>query len=284
MKPYHVMKVRRAALVIALIALILLPCMTLTEGNEPATPTDLCTHEHTHLVVYFDDSPQYTPISRTQHQVQGAGLVEVLCDDCGQLLSSEHQEQVEEVRDHTIRNGKCALCGYRVPKDEDLPVTAEDIPGEATLRADKVEESRQWELSITKEELEDLKKDQVQTALIRGAEMEAGFVFSIDNVCGQMKTAGMHLMVTMEKREENDYSLFARLLDASGEEDPAVFEQCFLRFYQPKEPPLTLVWTSPENELKEIAGIWFEPGQDGEEGFWAFPWPGSGSFLLKKAE
>lgn len=281
MKPYHVMKVRRAALVIAL---LLLPCMTLAEGDSPATPTDLCTHQHTHSVVYFDDSPQYTPINRTQHQVQGAGLVEVLCDDCGQLLSSEHQELVEEVRDHTIRNSKCALCGYRVPKEEELPVTSEDIPGEAMLRADKMEASRQWEFSITREELEDLKKDQMQTALIRGEEMEAGFVFSIDNVYGQMKTAGMHLMVTMEEREENDYSLFARLLDASGEEeDPAVFEQCFLRFYQPKEPPLTLVWTSPENELKEIAGSWVEPNQDGEEGFWAFPWPGSGNFLLKKA-
>ena len=283
MKPSDVIGDRLKALAaVMILAFLVLPYPALGEGNQdPATQTDLCAHLSTHQVIYFDDAPLYTPLGPVSHLVEGPGLVETVCDDCGRLLSSEYMENAEEIREHTIRNGRCALCGYRQTKPDEPETYVGSEPGEQVLEAKKDDDASLWQLSVTGEEVEQLRSQQVQTALIRGGEM--ALVFSVDDLCQQMNEAGAQLEITVEMREDQSFFLSAGLLNAGEEQQTELkgYEKCSLRVYRPADPPLILVWISPEDELLELPATWVQPKENGEEGYWMIPWPGSGNFLLK---
>ena len=103
-----------------------------------ATPTDLaCAHENTKEIVFFFDSPAYTSVSSTTHKVYGPATVQVVCLDCGEVLSTETVDYKEELRPHSMKRGQCALCGYsdKTWTKQDKP---KDAAGERTLYAQGV--------------------------------------------------------------------------------------------------------------------------------------------------
>ena len=292
MNPFDDLRMRWIALVPAL-ALLLLPVGTMlaeaeTPAPDPATQTDLCAHEHTISIIYFDDAPQYTAISATHHRVQGPGVVEVICEDCGKLLSAEYLNNAEELHTHTIRNGRCALCGYRLPVAGDETIQEEEVFGEMVLGALRDQEKSDiWRLSVSADDLDAMLRLGVETALIRGENMETAFAFSVTPLANLLKTRKEPLEVTMEARDDGSFFISAGFVaeaDSQGEPSQAdvpASEICFLRFYRSENPSITLLWTSPENDLRELALTWTPPTQE-IAGYWSIPWPGTGNYMLKE--
>ena len=78
---------------------------------EEASAEETCLHEHTQTAYYFD-APEYFPLDGEYHLVVGMAIVEVTCQDCGEILSVTQESNAQETRSHVFRNGVCALCGY----------------------------------------------------------------------------------------------------------------------------------------------------------------------------
>ena len=102
-----------------LVLLLLLTAAAAAEGpanTDLATPTDLeCAHENTKEYVFYEN-PEYIRIDYQIHKVVGFdAVVRTVCLDCGEILSEETRNQVEEFRNHVFRNGKCAMCGCQQP-------------------------------------------------------------------------------------------------------------------------------------------------------------------------
>lgn len=91
------------------------------DASDTATPTDLdpeeseCAHEHTEKTNYFS-RPKYTVVNSKTHKVSGSATVVTTCKDCGETISIEDKDYVEEFRFHTFRNGACFLCGALEPE------------------------------------------------------------------------------------------------------------------------------------------------------------------------
>ena len=103
-----------------LVLLLLLTAAAVAEGMsgnpDLATPTDLeCTHENTREYVFYEN-PEYIRLDNQSHKVVGYdAVVRTVCLDCGEILSEETRDQVEEIRSHVFRNGTCAMCGSQQP-------------------------------------------------------------------------------------------------------------------------------------------------------------------------
>ncbi len=110
------------ALIVLLAAAVLLPSFA-ESGPRRSTPTDLCPHEHTETVYYFD-SPVYYALDKRTHRVTGRATVEMRCRDCEAVLSITVEENAEEIKEHVFRQGKCVLCGW---EDEPASVVQEIV-------------------------------------------------------------------------------------------------------------------------------------------------------------
>ena len=148
---------KRILTVLLAALLALAACASLAEGEgEPEVPDTgaepaSCAHEHLARVCYFD-MPYYTPLDGECHSVSGRATVEEVCEDCHEVVAVYTENQAEEVRPHTFRNGVCVLCGYA-----DLTPQAGDASGtEAGVQAEDApwqEIAPQGEEALPEEEI-----------------------------------------------------------------------------------------------------------------------------------
>ena len=287
MKPKGFMKTREAfqdpmtrkLSATALTMLLLLTALFAAAGaagvtDGVATPTDLdCAHEHTHTIVYFYDGPVYTSISGASHRVSGPATVETVCEDCGEILASEYVAEAEEIRPHSMRNGVCALCGYRSPARPSASART-DAPGEKTFFAVANEEEL-LTLTLSNEDLIALNNARITTALIRGEAGEAAIALDVKETLQQLKNTEADLYMEMAERE--DGSLFAGLFLVSGEERQTAPEETgiTLRFYQPAPTPIRVSLAPVDRDtLLEAETTW------NEKGFWSVPYTEEGTYFL----
>ena len=262
---------------IALTLLLLLPLLfAAAAGEDPATPTDLeCAHEHTKVTIYFYDGPVYTPISSASHRVSGPAEIETACLDCGAVLDVRETENAEEIRPHSMKNGVCALCGYR-NRASASTAAPQDMPGEKTLFAQKdTENEHLLTLTLSEEDFLALQNAGIVTALIRSETGDSAVALNVDETLACLRDSGNKLYTEMAEQE--DGSLFAGLFLIPGPGEPVAPEEIdiSLRFYQQSHSPLRISLSPADSEdLLETDSVW------DEHGFWVVPYTGEGTYLL----
>ena len=270
----------RRLCVTAMAALLLFTLFSVTaagsEEPDPATPTDLdCAHEHTKKTIYFYDSPAYTPISAASHRVSGPAEVEIVCLDCGEVLSDETDPDAEEIRPHSMKSGVCALCGYRDHNHATLTVP-EDLPGEKTLFAQEDEGTDGLlALALSDEDFIALQNANISTALIRGETGTAVIALDVRQTLVQMKTTESALSAEMAERE--DGSLYASVYLMAASEEPRLPEEgsAAIRFYQDTEADVRVALAPADtDDLLEIESTW------NEHGYWTVPYTEEGTYFL----
>lgn len=262
---------------IALTLLLLLPLLfAAAAGEDPATPTDLeCAHEHTKVTIYFYDGPVYTPISSASHRVSGPAVVETSCLDCGAVLDSRETENAEEIRPHSMKNGVCALCGYRSRTSASAAVP-QDIPGEKTLFAQKdPDNERLLTLTLSADDFIALQNVNIVTALIRSETGDTAVALNVDETLACLRDTENKLYTEMAEQE--DGSLFAGLFLTPGPGEPVAPDDIdiSLRFYEKTHTAVRIALSPAGSEdLLETDSVW------DEHGFWVVPYIGEGTYLL----
>ena len=254
--------------------LFLLPLLAAAEEEGPATPTDLgCAHEHTAATIYFFDSPIYTCLSAASHRVTGPAVVEVVCQDCGETVSAETVDSAEEIRPHSMKNGVCALCGYRQKVTPSTVVR--DAPGERTLVA-QPDASGRLVLTLSHQDLAALEKARVSVLLVRGAAGRVAVAVNVSEIFEKVSREGASLAVEME--EQGDDCLFTHLY-LSGEEDLTDPGEAAasLRFYEDGGTRLLVALVPADGEdATETEAVWQEAG------YWSVPYIREGTYRMVK--
>ena len=261
----------------ALIALLLFAFPVFAAAEPvPATPTDLdCPHEHVRTTIYFFDSPLYMAVSEEAHRVSGPATVESVCLDCGKLLSSELAANAEEIRPHSMKKGVCALCGYRQKEPAETPVPA-DLEGERTLYAQEDANAKGLlEMTLSREDLSELKNEGIITALIRGETGTTAVALQVDDMLTQVEQAGAVLYAELEEQE--DSSCFAGLFLVSGSDErtaPAE-DGIALRFYRERTAGSRAAFAPVDSDrLREAESLW------NDYGYWSVPYLEEGTYFI----
>ena len=268
-----------AIAVLLLLLSSLLPGAAGAEGPSPATPTDLeCAHERTKTIIYFFDSPAYTALGPESHRVSGPAEVEVVCAECGEVLSSGEAGSAEEIRPHRMKNGACVLCGYKDKADQagkakETPAAA---PGERViLAAEDPEAKGLLTLTLTNEDLYALSGEGVSVVLVRGGAGGAAVALNIAEVLKQTEPLGAEIRIELAERE--DGSLFAgvTLAEESGNLSQPESEGIILRFYRQSKADVRIsLAPAGEDTLIETEGVW------NERGYWSVPYLREGTYFL----
>lgn len=245
-------------------------------AQDPATPTDLsCLHEHTAVKIYFYDAPVYTSLDAESHRVFGAAEIRTICEDCGEILSSEVRTDAEEVRPHTMKKGSCVLCGYKEPvRVTKAPEKPKDLPGEQTLFAKpETEKGDLMTLTLTAEELSALAEAGISTALVKGEAGNACVAVSVTDMLRQTKEADAKLYMELAERPDASFFAGVSLTGRDGEKtDP---QGVAVRFYleTPADVRFALA-PADQDTLVETEGSW------DEHGFWSVPYVEEGTYFL----
>ena len=274
-KPGTVMKRLFAFTLLALLLFALFSAAG-AEEPDPATPTDLeCLHENTKTTIFFFDSPAYTAVSAASHRVYGPATVQVICMDCGEILSSKEVDYIEEIRPHSIRKGVCVLCGYR----ESIQTETDrytDAPGERTLFAQEDDKADGLlTLTLTMEDLTALKNTNVTIALVRGNTGNAAIALDVDNMLNQIRAADADLYLELAEREDSSVFACVCLVSDGGERTEPDREGIRLRFYRESQADVR-VSLAPVNSdmLMETECIW------DERGFWSVQYQAEGTYFV----
>lgn len=246
------------------------------EGPDLATPTDLdCTHEQTKTTIYFFDSPVYTSINADTHRVSGPATVEVACEICGAVLSSETVDNAEEIRPHRMKKGVCVLCGFKgksgnkqgmltVGQDERIIIAAQDADMPDLLT-----------LTLTTVDLYELSGEGITTVLVKGNADDAAVALNVTEVLRQTEPMDADLYIEMAERE--DGSLFAGmfLVEESGTRTQPESEGITLRFYRQSKADVRIsLAPAGSDSLVEAEGEW------NEKGYWSVPYLQEGTYFL----
>ena len=267
-------KFSASALILLLLLCALVPAVPAAAEETAATPTDLdCPHLHTRTTCYFFDGPAYTSISSACHLVSGAATVETVCEDCGKVLSSEYVAVAEEVRPHSMKNGVCALCGYR-GKTQAPREARTDVPGERTIYAEADAEDL-LTITLSCDDLLALRNANVTTALVRGAAGDAAIALDVRETLLQLEATDSVLYMEMAERE--DGSVFAGLYLVTGpgprqEPDDAGIT---LRFYQPVRSEIRVSLAPVDADTLLNTEITWN-----ERGYWSVPYTREGTYFL----
>ena len=216
-------------------------------AEEPAlaTPTDLeCTHEQTKTIIYFFDSPVYIPLGPDSHRVSGPATVEVTCVACGEVLSSEDVSNAEEIRSHRMKNGACALCGYKDRGDRSgkATETPASVPGERIMIA--TESTDTVSLNVTE-------------------------------ILKQTEPLDADLYLELAEREDGSLFTGIFLVDEAGNRSQPDSEGIALRFYRQSKADVRIsLAPAREDSLIEIEGEW------NENGYWSVPYLQEGTYFL----
>ncbi len=263
--------------IFCVLAAMLLVCLVLpafaeetgeeTEENLPlASPTDLCLHEHTEAVYYFD-SPVYTPVDAWTHRVSGRAMVELVCTDCGTVLSATVEDDAEEIKNHVFRRGQCVLCGL---EGEPSPGIQEVV---VVLEADE-ENENQFLGVFTVRELENAG----DILVLRAGELEPAVTLQPRKLAEQMQNGDL-FSAEMLITGEHAVDVFVHVTPENGEPYAPDGELLSLRFYGERtEDAITVRWTDPEDETntEEQEAAWVDGGNGGY--YMAFPFLGDGTY------
>ena len=267
---------KRTAALAAMIFLLAALCGSAgAEEALPATPTDLgCPHAHIKTTIYFFDSPAYTPLDAETHRVFGPAVVETVCEDCGEILSSESVSSAEEIRPHTMKKGACLLCKYRAPAKAEEPKKAPAPTGEETIIAPE-DGSAPGLLSVTltDEELSDMVREGISTVLVRGRSGSAALVLNVRDVLAQAQ--GVDLYLELAEREDGSVFAGTYLVSPSGKRSPAASGGITLRLYRAgKSGKRVSVAAADTDTLTETRGVW------DDRGFWSVPYMNEGTYFI----
>ena len=269
----------RKSFVFAMLLLLLFCLFSGTAGAEEpdlATPTDLdCTHEHTKTIIYFFDSPAYTSMNADTHRVSGPATVEVACEDCGLVLSSETVDNAEEIRPHRMKKGVCVLCGFKdksgkkqgrltVGQGERMIIAAQaaDMPDMLTL-------------TLTTEDLYELFGEGITTVLVKGNADDAAVALNVAEVLRQTEPIGANLYMELAEREDGNLFAGMFLVEESGTRTKPGSEGITLRFYRQSKADVRISLAPVGTDsLIEVEGEW------NEKGYWSVPYLQEGTYFL----
>ena len=273
---------RRSWVLVALVLLFTALFYTAAaEGvsSAVATPTDLtCEHVNTRTTVYFFDGPAYTSVSSASHRVSGPATVEVVCLDCGEVLSSETVDMAEEIRPHSMKKGVCALCGFRSKaRAAETMKTPEDLPGERTIFAQADETSEGLlTLTLTGADLTALERANVTTAIIRGETGTAAIALKVPEIRVQTEQTGASLYIELAEREDGSFFAGLYLVGEPGERSEPEDQGITLRFYQETRADVRITLVPVDEEaLVETEGVVWD-----EHGYWSVPDLEEGTYFL----
>ena len=251
-------------------------CVAEAEEMSVATQTDLsCLHVNTKEIIFFFDSPAYTSVSATSHKVYGPATVQVVCLDCGEVLSEETVDYAEELRPHSMKKGQCALCGYR-EKNQMSQEERKDDPGERTLFAQEDSEIEGLLfLTLSREDLAALNNSNVTTALIRGNSGNVAIALEVKKVLTQTWEAEADLYLELAEREDGSFFAAVNLVSRSGEEIDPDGEGINLRFYREAYADVRVSLAPVSNgTIVETKGVW------DEHGYWSVQYQEEGTYFI----
>ena len=251
-------------------------CVAEAEEMSVATQTDLsCLHVNTKEIIFFFDSPAYTSVSATSHKVYGPATVQVVCLDCGEILSEETVDYSEEFRPHSMKKGQCALCGYR-EKNQMSQEERKDDPGERTLFAQEDSEIEGLLfLTLSREDLAALNNSNVTTALIRGNSGNVAIALEVKKVLTQTWEAEADLYLELAEREDGSFFAAVNLVSRSGEEIDPDGEGINLRFYREAYADVRVSLAPVSNgTIVETKGVW------DEHGYWSVQYQEEGTYFI----
>lgn len=250
-------------------------------SSAVATPTDLeCLHEHLRTTTYFFDGPAYTSVSDASHRVSGPATIEVVCLDCGEVISSETVGMAEEIRPHSMKKGVCVLCGFRSKvRTAELQKQPEDLPGERTIYAQADEQSDGLlTLTLSGADLTALERANVTTALIRGETGIAAIALKVPEIRAQTEKTGANLYIELAERDDGSFFVGLFLVDEPGEKREPEDQGIFLRFYQETRADVRIsLVPADDEELVETEGVVWD-----EHGYWSVPYLEEGTYFLLK--
>ena len=268
---------RRSYVVVFLVLMLAALCLAgAAEELVPATPTDLeCAHEHTKTTIYFFDSPVYTSVSDASHRVSGPAAVEVVCLDCGAILSADNVGSAEEIRPHSMKKGVCALCGYRT-RVRELPNQPDDLPGERTIFAQEDENADGLlTLKLTGTDLTALERANITTVLVRGKTGIAAIALKVPEVRVQTEKDGTYLYMELAEREDGSFFAGLFLVKEPGDRVAPEDNGISLRFYQETKSNVRVSLSPVDTDrLVETEGIW------DEHGYWSVPYLQEGTYFF----
>ena len=251
-------------------------CVAEAEEMSVATQTDLsCLHVNTKETIFFFDSPAYTSVSATSHKVYGPATIQVVCLDCGEVLSEETVDYAEELRPHSMKKGQCALCGYR-EKNQMSQEERKDDPGERTLFAQEDSEIEGLLfLTLSREDLTALNNSNVTTALIRGNSGNVAIALEVKKVLTQTWEAEADLYLELAEREDGSFFAAVNLVSRSGEEIDPDGEGINLRFYREAYADVRVSLAPVSNgTIVETKGVW------DEHGYWSVQYQEEGTYFI----
>ena len=274
-KPGSVMK-RLFAFAVLVLLIAALSGAAAAEEPDPATPTDLeCLHENTKTTIFYFDSPAYTSVSAASHRVYGPATVQVICLDCGEILSSKEVDYIEEIRPHSVRKGVCVLCGYKenIQSETDRPA---DAPGERTLFAQEDDRTQGLlTLTLSWEDLTALKNSNVTVALIRGNTGSAAIALDVNDLLDQVRAAGANLYLELAERADSSVYAGVSLVAAGGERSEPDAEGIRLRFYREAQPDIHISLVPLDDDtLVETESVW------DERGYWSVQYREKGTYFV----
>ena len=237
----------------------------------PATPTDLCAHEHTHTEYSFD-SPVYRPLNAESHTVTGRAVILEVCDDCGLTLSSAVESNAEQVCPHVFRKGQCVLCGREGGKRQ----ITEKAPTEEILTLTTDEENpTQYFCTLTGRDLEDA----ADTLVLRPEGGETAIALQTEPLRQEIDRTGGTLTAEIEDPGTGDVSASVRLYSAEGEESAPETREISLRVYAENGGDVLMVsYTDPEGETSSEEASWVTPEDKDAEPYWSVTWLGDGLY------
>ncbi len=246
---------RNGMFLLVLLLLLLLTVAAAAEGMpgnpDLATPTDLdCAHENTKEYVFYEN-PEYIRIDYQIHKVVGYdAVVRTVCLDCGEILSEETRDQVEEFRNHVFRNGKCAMCGCQQPVIF-MTYTQEDI-----------------EKQIEKQEVTLLLRPEGSNMAVAIPTAELRDILE--------KNPGKTFRAELQPRTDGSFYAVLVLIDGSAEPKPFRPEGAEVRYYTRNDTP-TIEYTPKEGKPTE-SETEFVDNKTPSQRYWAVPFIGNGTY------
>ena len=254
------MKRLLSALVLAALLLSALP-VSAGEGMDPlATPTDLCAHENTETVYYFD-SPVYSPLDIYTHRVSGPATAETVCTDCGTVISVTFEDNAEEICPHVFRRGKCALCG----QESDTAGSGK----ETVLRLLPMEGGvNHFSLTLTGSDLHE--PGGFLVLLAEGA--GAAIVLQTAPVLELLDIMGGSLTAEIAAPISTTLNAAVRVYDENGAESAPDHAWTSPRIYTARTADMIVTYTNKSGRESVRKPAWSDAG------YFTIPWLGSGTY------
>lgn len=241
--------------ILLLVLFLLLTAAAAAEGMsgnpDLATPTDLdCAHENTKEYVFYEN-PEYIRMDYQTHKVVGYdAVVRTVCLDCGEILSEETRDQVEEIRSHVFRNGTCAMCGSQ------QPVVF---------------------MTYTQEDIQKHMEKQEETLLLRPEGSNMAVAIPTAALLDILeKNPGKSFRAELQPHSDGSFYAVLVLIDESAEPKPFQPEGAEIRFYTRNDTP-TIAYTPKDGKSTE-SETEFVDNKTPSQRYWTVPFVGNGVY------